>query len=87
MAKVVSQDDGLGERFVDVQSACQGARNLGGLQGVRQPRAEVIVEGGRENLRLMFETPEGGAFDDAMPIELEGAAEGVVGLCMDAPAR
>jgi hypothetical protein len=71
VAEVVRQGDGLGQILVEVQRTRDRAGDLGHLQAVGQPRAEVIALMVHEHLGLVFETPEGGGVDDAIAVPLK----------------
>ena len=52
MAEVVRQGDRLDEVLVEPEHACEGARDLGHFEGVREPGAVVVVGLGDEDLRF-----------------------------------
>ena len=66
----------LGEVFVQVQAAGDGAGDLGDLEGVREAGHEVVADGGDEDLGLVLEAAEGLAVDDAVAVALERGAYG-----------
>ena len=72
----MAQGDGLGEVLVEAQGPGDGAGDLVDLQRVGQAGAVVVAFGRQEHLGLLFETPEGFAVDDAVPVPLIAGAQG-----------
>ena len=85
VAQVVGQRHGLRQVLVEPQRARGGPGDLGDLQRMGQPGAEVIALVIDEHLGLILEPPERGAVHDPVAIALEGAAQAAGGLGM-APA-
>ena len=71
MAEVVAEADRLGEILVQPQRARDAARDAGGLERVREPRAEVVALGVDEDLRLVPQPAERLRVDDAVAVALE----------------
>ena len=79
-----------GQCDVQPHRAGDAHRNLGDLDGVSQPGAEVIVVGRDEHLALAGEAPERLRMVDAVEVALEARAEpiGLLGLgSVAGPAR
>jgi hypothetical protein len=83
--EVVGERHGFREVLVEPQGARGCAGDLGYLQRMGQPGAEVIALMIDEHLGLILEAPERGAVHDPIAIALEGAAQAAGGLGM-APA-
>ena len=72
VAQVVPERDGFGQFLVEPQDLGDAPGDLRHLERVREP-CPVVVAGGREkHLRLVLETPERLAVDDAIPVALKG---------------
>src|SRR5918997_494958 len=78
VAEVVAEPDRLREVLVETQRAGDRARDLRGLERVRQPRAVVIALGRDEHLRLVLEPAERLAVDDPVAVALERRAQPAV---------
>ena len=74
---VVREGDGLDERNAQVGGPGDARGDLGHLDGVREPGAEVIVLGGDEDLALPREPPPFARVLDAVEVALEAQPEGV----------
>jgi hypothetical protein len=87
VADVVAQGDRLGQ--VLVQAERLGDRPADGrdFEGVGQARAVMVAVGGQEDLGLVFEASEALGVEDAIPVALEGRAEGVRSFLALAAAR
>jgi hypothetical protein len=83
----VCQRDRLGQVLVQSQRAGEGARDARDLDRVGHPRAIMIARPIKEDLRLVFEPPEGTAVDDPVAVALKSSAELVQILGMRAPPR
>src|SRR5215216_3835661 len=66
--------------LVEPQRAGHGARDLGRLERVGQPRAVVVALGRDEYLRLVLEPPERLAVHDPVAVALERRAQPAVDL-------
>ncbi len=78
VAKIVCQADDLDEVFIGAQGTGYSASDLGDLEGVGEPRAEVIALEVDEDLGLIFKPAEGRGVQHAVTVSLEASA--VVGL-------
>ena len=58
MAEIVTQGDGLGKVFIELQGFGNGAGDLGYFQGVGQAGPVVVTAGREKNLGFMFQPPE-----------------------------
>ena len=87
VAEVVAEADRLGEVLVQAQRPCDGARDAGHLERVRQARAVVVAPRRDEDLRLVRQPAEGLAVDDPVAVALEGRAQRAVGLGARAQRR
>ncbi len=87
MTEIVGERQGLREVFVEPERAGNRAGDLRDLQGVDEPRAEVVVPVLDEDLRLVLQAAEGVGMDDTVAIALVGRAERVFRLGVDAAAR
>ena len=74
MAEVVAERNRLGQILVERESAAERAGELRNLDGVRQPRAEMVALVVHEHLRLVRKAAEGGRMDDAVAVALERSA-------------
>jgi len=86
MTQVVRERDGLGEGCFGSERFSEGSRDQRDFERVREARADMVAECGGEYLRLVFEPAERGAFDDAVSVERERGAQGVVRLGVQASA-
>src|SRR5919106_3563868 len=84
---VVTERDRLGQLLVQPKHLCDGARDLGDLQRVGEPRAVVVAGGREEDLCLVFQAAERLAVDDAIAIVLERWPHVVFGLGLEPAAR
>ena len=84
VAEIVRQRNSLGEVFIQIQLARDGARNLRDLQAVRQTGSEQIAFVVHEYLGLVFEPPKRGGVNDAVAITLKFTAALRGGLAMQA---
>ena len=75
VAEVVREADRFGERFVQLQRARDGARDLRDFDRVRQPRAVQVAFVIDEHLRLVDQTAERGGMNDAVAVALKFAAQ------------
>ena len=80
VTEVVPEPDRLDQILVEPQRAGDGARDLGHLERVREPRAVVVAGRGDEHLRLVLEPAERLAVDDPIAVALERRAQPAVGL-------
>src|SRR5580765_3108313 len=87
VAEIVRQGDRLNEVLVQLQVACDRARDLCDLQRMRQASAEQVPFVIDEDLRLVFEAPERRGMDDAVTVALELGAAGRTRLGVAAPSR
>ena len=85
MAQVVGQADRLGEALVESEHFGDGPPDLGDLDAVREARAVVVVDAGREDLRLALQTPERRGVDDPVAVPLEVGAVRVRRLRENSP--
>ena len=76
--EVVPERDRLGQLLVQPQHLGDAARDLRDLERVRQARAVVIAGRREEHLRLVLQTAERLAVDDAIAIALERRADRIV---------
>ena len=74
MAQIVAHTNGLRQIFIESQCPCNGAGNAGNLQGVGHAGAVVIALRLQKNLRLVHQTAEGFAVDNAVNIPLIAGA-------------
>jgi hypothetical protein len=74
MSQVVREADRLHQILVRAERPGDAAPDLGDLQGMRQPGAVVIALVVDEDLSLIFQPPESGRMQDAVPIFLENGA-------------
>jgi hypothetical protein len=58
MPQIVRQCNGLGEVFVEAKRPRYGARYLRYFERVSEARSRMVALGEKQNLRLVFETPE-----------------------------
>ena len=72
MPEIVGKTDRFDQVLVGAKGTGQCPPDLGDLQRVSQPRAEVIALKVDENLRLVFEPPECGGVEDAVAVALKG---------------
>ena len=86
MAEVVAERRALREILVEAERAGERARDLGDLQRVGQPGAEMIALVKHEDLGLVREPAERRGVDDAVAIAAERAARGAGRLRMQPPA-
>ena len=77
VSDVVRKRQGFSEILLQFKDAGDCARDLGDLDGVRQPVAEMVRKAGCKDLRLVLEAAEGAGVDDAVAVPLEVAAVGV----------
>src|SRR3990172_990817 len=80
MAQVVAQGDGLGQVLIELQGPGYGAGGLGYFQGVGESGHIVVPFRVDEDLGLVLEAAEGLGVEDAVPVLLEGGAQGAGGL-------
>ena len=59
MPEVVRERDGFGQVFIQPERAGDRAADRGDLDGVREPRAQVVAGAVEKDLRLVLEPPEG----------------------------
>src|SRR5262249_6517395 len=78
--KVVAERDRFRQLLVQQKHLRDRPRHLRHLQRVREPRAVVIAGGREEYLRLVLETPERLAVNDAVAIALECRPDVVFGF-------
>ena len=76
MAEIVGERERLGEVLVEPERAGERARDLGDLEGVGQPGAEMVALVEHEDLGLVREPAEGGGMDDAVAVAAERVAGG-----------
>ena len=74
MPQIVAERNRFGQILIERQSTCNGAGNLGNLEGMRQTGTIMIALRGKKNLRLMLEAPEGFAVQDPVAIDSVGYA-------------
>ena len=74
VAEVVRQGQRLRQILVEPERAGERAGDLAHLDGMGQPRAEMIALVIDEDLRLVLEAAEGRRMDDPVPVALELAA-------------
>jgi len=77
VADVVSEGEGFGEVLIEAETDGDGAGDLGDLEGVGEAIAEMVGDGGREDLGLIFEATKGAGVDDTVPVALKVVAVGV----------
>ncbi len=68
--EVVAEGDRLGEVFVEVERAGDGAPDLRDFERVCETRDVVVAGRGDEHLRLVLEPPKRLAVDDAVAVPL-----------------
>src|SRR5262245_58996441 len=85
--EVVTERNRLGQLLVQPQHLGDGARDLRDLERVREARPVVIASRREEHLRLVLESPERLAVDDAIAIALKCRTYVVFGLGAQPPAR
>ena len=71
VAEIVPKGNRLDEVLVEPEGPAERPGNLGHLQGVRQPGAEVVMLVGHEHLGLEVQPAKGGAVDYPVPVALE----------------
>ena len=76
----MNQSQSLGEVFVEVQHAGHGSGDLGDLDGVGEPVAEVVGERRRKNLGLVLEAAEGARMDNPVMVSLKAVTVGMIRL-------
>jgi hypothetical protein len=81
------QREGLDQIGIQIETRCDGARDLRNLDCVRQPRAKVIGDTMRENLSLILKPAEGAGVNDAVTITLERGAIRMLGFGVASSAR
>ncbi len=86
VSEVVCQRDGFDEVFVQSQRPSEVPPDLGDLQRVGQPRAEVVVLVGHEHLGFEIQPSERRTVHDAVAVPLEAGAVGVLGLVVGSSA-
>src|SRR5688500_10115306 len=74
MPQIMRQSNGFNQVFVKAQIAGNRAADLRDFETVRQARAEQVSLVIDENLGLVFEPPESGGMNDAIPVALERSA-------------
>jgi hypothetical protein len=77
----------MNDRGLEQQRTGDPARDAGGLERVRQARAEVVAFRVDEHLRLQPQAPEGLRVDDAVAVALERRPQPAFLLGKVAPAR
>ena len=70
----------LEARGYQVQGAGDGTGDLGHFDGMGETGAKQVAFVVHEHLGLVFQAPEGGRVDDAVPVPLEFAAVGRAGF-------
>ena len=80
VAEVVPEADRLDEVLVEPERPRDRARDLGDLDRVGQPRAEVVALRRDEHLGLVLEPPERLAVDDPVAVALQRRAQAAVVL-------
>jgi hypothetical protein len=68
VAQVVPQGDGLGQVLVQAERAGDASGDLRDLDRVGEPGAEVVPFVRNEDLRLVFQPPEGPGVDDPVAV-------------------
>ena len=86
VAEVVAEPDRLDQVLVERQRPRDGARDLGDLERVGQPRAVVVAARRHEHLGLVLEPPKRLAVHDPVAVALKRRAQAAVGLG-DRPRR
>jgi hypothetical protein len=84
--EIVPERDRLRQFFVQAQYLRDAARDLRDLERVREACAVVIAGWRKKDLRLVLQTSEGLAGDDAIAIALKCGADGVFLLGPEAAA-
>ena len=87
MTDVMHQRKSLDQIGIQVETRGDGARDLRNLDGVGQPRAEVVGDTMGENLGLILKPAEGAGVNDAVAVALERGAIGMLGLGVAPSAR
>ena len=80
VADVMDQSQGLDQIHVQSHQPGDRARDLGDLNRMGQPVAEMIGEARREDLRLVFQPPKGPGMENAVAIPLVIVAIAVQGF-------
>ena len=70
VTQIMPEGDGLGQVLVQTKGTGQRARHLRHLEGVRQAGTIVISFRRKKNLGLEFQTAEGFAVDNPIPVSL-----------------
>ena len=86
VAAVVAEGDGLGERHVETEGACNRYRDLRHFEGMSESRALMVV-GKDEDLGLAGQPTKSRGVQDAITIPLETCAERIGFFGNDAVAR
>ncbi len=71
VAEIMDERDTFSEILIELQRPCQGTGNLRHLDRVGETCAVVVAVHTDENLRLVFQPPEGRGVDDAVTVALE----------------
>src|SRR5436190_12916168 len=87
MAQVMRERDGFGEILVQPQGARDVPRNARDLDGVGEPRAQMVAGAVEKNLCLVFQPAEGARMNDAVAVALEMRAPLGRLFLVFAPAR
>ena len=90
MAEIVRERQRLGQVLVEAERARERAGDLGNLERMGQPGAEMVALVEDEHLGLVGEPAEGAGVDDAVAVAAEGVAGGARRLGVEpaaAPAR
>jgi hypothetical protein len=77
MPDIVNQREGFGQIFVESENTRDRSRDLRDFDGVGEAISKVIVESGREDLGLVFESPERAGMHDPVAIPLKIVSVGM----------
>ena len=71
MADIVREGQRLGQVFIQSERRCDRPGDLRDLDRMRKPVAEMVVQAGGEDLRLVLQTAKCAGVDDAIAVALE----------------
>ena len=86
MPEIVRERDRLGEFLIEAECARDGARDLRGLERMRQASAVVIALVIHKHLGFVFEASKRGRMNDAVAIARKDGAHRMLGFGKAAPA-
>src|SRR5439155_185419 len=74
VVEIVGERERLGQILIEPERSGKRAPDLGNLERMRQPGADVVALMKDEDLGLVREPPECGRMDDAVAVAAEGVA-------------